>query len=206
MEKFTTLSGTAAALMQPNIDTDALLPSRYLTKSTETGKTGFGPHLFADWRYDDDGKPKADFVLNTAPFDHAKIMVVGDNFGCGSSREHAVWALVGFGIRCVISPGFGEIFFNNSFENGFLPLVLDAELCADLGRQILAADNPKMRVDLEACTVTAPGGSIHTFEVDAARREALLEGLDAVGITLRREEEITTFQAKDKAERPWIYL
>jgi 3-isopropylmalate/(R)-2-methylmalate dehydratase small subunit len=207
MERFTTLTGTAAAMFQPNIDTDALLPSRYLTQSTETGKSGFGPRLFADWRYEKDGAPKPDFALNKPEFANAVILITGDNFGCGSSRENAVWALVGFGIRCVIAPGFGEIFFNNCFENGLLPIVLDAEIVEGLATQLeMGAHGRTVTVDLRGRTITAPDGTQIAFTVDDARRAALLDGLDAVGITLQRESEITDFQTRDKEARPWIYL
>ncbi|MCH8184110.1 MAG: 3-isopropylmalate dehydratase small subunit [Proteobacteria bacterium] len=205
MEKFTRLTGVAAPLMQPNIDTDAIVPSRFLTRTTKTGKSGFGEVLFADWRFDAGGSPKPDFVLNRPEYAAAKILLAAENFGCGSSREHAVWALLGFGIRCVIAPGFGEIFFNSSFINGLLPVVLDKEKVLALA-DAASANGGDMTVDLETQKVTGPDGTVHAFEIDAARREALLEGLDAIAVTLKREDEIAAFQDADRQNRPWIYL
>ena len=205
MEKFTKLTGVAAPLMQPNIDTDAIVPSRFLTRTTKTGKSGFGEILFSDWRYDADGTPKPDFVLNRPEYAAAKILLAAENFGCGSSREHAVWALLGFGIRCVIAPGFGEIFFNSSFVNGLLPVVLDKEKVVALA-EAASANGGAMSVDLEAQQVTGPDGTVYAFEIDAARREALLEGLDAIAVTLKRDDEIAAFQNADRQNRPWIYL
>jgi 3-isopropylmalate/(R)-2-methylmalate dehydratase small subunit len=205
MEKFTKVSGTAISLMRANIDTDAILPSRYLTRTTVTGKSGFGPYLFADWRYEPDGKDKADFVLNRPENRDAKILLAADNFGCGSSREHAVWALVGYGIRCVIAPSFGEIFYTNSFNNGLLPLQLPLAQIESLAAQ-LEKGNRQMTVDLQAQTLTAPDGSVTKLTVDPARRDALLNGLDAIGLTMQTWDQISAWQAKDKARRPWSYL
>ena len=205
MEKFTKVSGTAISLMRANIDTDAILPSRYLTRTTVTGKSGFGPYLFADWRYESDGKDKADFVLNRPENRDAKILLAADNFGCGSSREHAVWALVGYGIRCVIAPSFGEIFYTNSFNNGLLPLQLPLAQIESLAAQ-LEKGNRQMTVDLQAQTLTAPDGSVTKLTVDPARRDALLNGLDAIGLTMQTWDQISAWQAKDKARRPWSYL
>ena len=205
MEKFTKVSGTAISLMRANIDTDAILPSRYLTRTTVTGKSGFGPYLFADWRYESDGKDKADFVLNRPENRDAKILLAADNFGCGSSREHAVWALVGYGIRCVIAPSFGEIFYTNSFNNGLLPLQLPLAQIESLAAQ-LEKGNRQMTVDLQAQTLTAPDGSVIKLTVDPARLDALLNGLDAIGLTMQTWDQISAWQAKDKARRPWSYL
>ena len=205
MEKFTKLTGLAAPLMQPNIDTDAIVPSRFLTRTTKTGKSGFGEVLFSDWRFEADGSPKPDFVLNRPEYAGANILLAAENFGCGSSREHAVWALLGFGIRCVIAPGFGEIFYNSSFVNGLLPVVLDKEKVVALADAV-GAGSGAMSVDLVAQEVMGPDGTVHAFEIDAARREALLEGLDAIAVTLKREAEITAFQVADRQSRPWIYL
>jgi 3-isopropylmalate/(R)-2-methylmalate dehydratase small subunit len=205
MEKFTKVSGTAISLLRANIDTDAILPSRYLTRTTVTGKSGFGPYLFADWRYESDGKDKADFVLNRPENRDAKILLAADNFGCGSSREHAVWALVGYGIRCVIAPSFGEIFYTNSFNNGLLPLQLPLAQIESLAAQ-LEKGNRQMTVDLQAQTLTAPDGAVIKLTVDPARRDALLNGLDAIGLTMQTWDQISAWQAKDKARRPWSYL
>ena len=205
MEKFTKLTGVAAPLMRANIDTDALVPSRFLTQTTKTGKSGFGKVLFADWRFEEDGEPKPGFVLNKPEFSEAKILLAAENFGCGSSREHAVWALLGFGIRCVIAPGFGEIFYNSSFVNGLLPVVLEKAEVQGLA-DALSGDHLTLSVDLEAQEITGADGSAHAFEIGAARRQALLEGLDAIGVTLKREDEIAAFQKADRERRPWIYL
>jgi len=205
MEKLTTVSGITIALLRANIDTDAILPSRYLTRTTVTGKTGFGPYLFADWRYDPAGADKPDFVLNRPENRGAKILLAADNFGCGSSREHAVWALVGYGIRCVIAPTFGEIFYNNSFNNGLLPLPLPLAQIETLAAQ-LDAGQRQMTVDLEKQTLTAPDGTMTKLTVDPARRDALLNGLDSIGITLQGWDHIAAWQAKDRAKRPWSYL
>lgn len=205
MDKFTKLTGVAAPLMQPNIDTDAILPSRFLTLTTKSGKTGFGGVLFSDWRFEADGTPKPDFVLNRPEYAEAKILLAAENFGCGSSREQAVWALIGFGIRCVIAPGFGEIFYNSSFLNGLLPVILDKENVVALADAVSASDGT-MTVDLEAQSVTGADGTAYPFQVDASRRQALLEGLDAISVTLKREAEIAAFQDADRQSRPWIYL
>ena len=205
MDKFTKLTGLAAPLMQPNIDTDAILPSRFLTRTNQYGKSGFGEVLFSDWRFAADGKPKPDFVLNRPEYAGANILLAAENFGCGSSREHAVWALLGFGIRCVIAPGFGEIFYNSSFVNGLLPVVLAKEKVVALADAVDVGGGA-MSVDLEAQEVTGPDGKVYSFEIDASRREALLEGLDPIAVTLKREAEITAFQDADRQSRPWIYL
>ncbi len=204
-EKFTTLTGVAAPLLRANIDTDALCPSRFLTRINETGKDGFGGFLFGDWRYEKDEKtPRGDFVLNQPQYQGAKFLLARDNFGCGSSREHAVWALKGYGIRCVIAPSFGEIFFNNCFKNLVLPLVLPEAQVEAIAAQL--DDGGEVTVDLEAQTVTAPDGAAFAFEIDPARKEKLLKGLDDIGITMERWDEIKTWQDADRAKRPWNYL
>jgi len=204
-EKFTTLTGVAAPLLRANIDTDALCPSRFLTRINETGKDGFGGFLFGDWRYEKDEKtPKPDFVLNQPQYKDAKILLARDNFGCGSSREHAVWGLKGYGIRCVIAPSFGEIFYNNCFKNLVLPLVLAEDKVEAIAAQL--DDGGEVTVDLEAQTVTAPDGTSYAFDIDPARKEKLLKGLDDIGITLERWDEIKAWQDADRAKRPWNYL
>lgn len=205
-DKFTTLKGTAAPLMRANIDTDAILPSRFLTRINETGKDGFGGFLFGDWRFEKDEKtPKPDFVLNQANYKDAKIMLARDNFGCGSSREHAVWALKGYGIRCVVAPSFGEIFFNNCFKNMVLPVVLDQDAVEAIAAQVEAGQRT-VSVDLETQTVTAPDGTAYHFDIDAARKNALLKGLDAIGVTLQGWDQIKAWQDADRVKRPWNYL
>jgi 3-isopropylmalate/(R)-2-methylmalate dehydratase small subunit len=205
-DKFTTLEGTAAPLLRANIDTDAILPSRFLTRINETGKDGFGGFLFGDWRFEKDEKtPKPDFVLNQPIYKDAKIMLARDNFGCGSSREHAVWALKGYGIRCVIAPSFGEIFFNNCFKNMVLPVVLAEDAVEAIAVQVEAGQRT-VSVDLEAQTVAAPDGTAYHFDIDAARKNALLKGLDAIGVTLQGWDRIKAWQDADRVKRPWNYL
>ena len=205
-DKFTTLEGTAAPLLRANIDTDAILPSRFLTRINETGKDGFGGFLFGDWRFEKDEKtPKPDFVLNQPIYKDAKIMLARDNFGCGSSREHAVWALKGYCIRCVIAPSFGEIFFNNCFKNMVLPVVLAEDAVEAIAVQVEAGQRT-VSVDLEAQTVAAPDGTAYHFDIDAARKNALLKGLDAIGVTLQGWDRIKAWQDADRVKRPWNYL
>jgi 3-isopropylmalate/(R)-2-methylmalate dehydratase small subunit len=205
-DKFTTLEGTAAPLLRANIDTDAILPSRFLTRINETGKDGFGGFLFGDWRFEKDEKtPKPDFVLNQPIYKDAKIMLARDNFGCGSSREHAVWALKGYGIRCVIAPSFGEIFFNNCFKNMVLPVVLAEDAVEAIAVQVEAGQRT-VSVDLEAQTVASPDGTAYHFDIDAARKNALLKGLDAIGVTLQGWDRIKAWQDADRVKRPWNYL
>ena len=207
MDNFEVLTGVAAPLLRANIDTDAILPSRYLTRSSSQGKDGFGKFLFSDWRFDEAGRPLPDFVLNRPHYAGAKILVTGENFGCGSSREHAPWALKGFGIRSVIAPSFGEIFYNNCFKNFVLPVVLDAATVARIGAQLEAGTGQRtMTVDLRQKTVTAPDGQVLPFMVDDQRRHTLLKGLDPIGETLLLWDEITAWRGKDQSKRPWAYL
>ncbi len=206
MEKFTTLCATAAPMMSPNIDTDAIIP----VEQMKNLDPDFGKCLFFAQRYRKDGSDNPEFVLNLPAYRTARILVAGDNFGCGSSREHAVWALVGFGIRCVIAPSFGDIFFDNSLKNGLLPVRQPAAAVDALAASIVAAADPEDRqltVSLEDCTIRGPrsGSVVLRFDIDPASRKALLEGLDAIGLTLQHEAEIAEFQARDAAERPWIY-
>ncbi|MEN3160537.1 3-isopropylmalate dehydratase small subunit [Tistrella mobilis] len=202
MDKFTTLTGIAASFPRVNIDTDLIIPKQYLTTIK---RTGLGVGLFSDVRYDRDGNETGDFVLNKAPWREAKILLAGDNFGCGSSREHAPWALLDFGIRCIIAPSFADIFYNNCFKNGILPVKLDEALVQSL---MPLAENPEtavMTVDLAAQEIRAQGREPIRFEIDGFRRHCLLEGLDDIGITLTSEDRITAFEAKQKAAQPWLY-
>ncbi|WP_372002755.1 3-isopropylmalate dehydratase small subunit [Tistrella mobilis] len=202
MDKFTTLTGIAASFPRVNIDTDLIIPKQYLTTIK---RTGLGVGLFSDVRYDRDGNETSDFVLNKAPWREAKILLAGDNFGCGSSREHAPWALLDFGIRCIIAPSFADIFYNNCFKNGILPVKLDEALVQSL---MPLAENPEtavMTVDLAAQEIRAQGREPIRFEIDGFRRHCLLEGLDDIGITLTSEDRITAFEAKQKAAQPWLY-
>ncbi|MGB0497034.1 MAG: 3-isopropylmalate dehydratase small subunit [Rubricella sp.] len=200
MEKFTTLTGVAAPMPLVNIDTDMIIPKQFL-KTIK--RTGLGVNLFDEMRYDREGNEIPDFVLNQPAYREAKILVAGDNFGCGSSREHAPWALADFGIRCVISTSFADIFFNNCFKNGILPIVLPQEdvdkLMDDAGR----GANAIVTVDLESQTITGPdGGTIH-FDVEPFRKHCLLNGLDDIGLTLQHSERIDAFEADYAARAPW---
>ena len=202
MDKFTTLTGVAAPLPLINIDTDMIIPKQYL-KTIK--RTGLGSALFAEMRFEEDGKTeKPDFVLNKDAYRNASIIVAGDNFGCGSSREHAPWALKDFGIRCVISTSFADIFYNNCFKNGILPVVVTEEQLAALLDDADRGSNATLTVDLEAQTISGPDGGSITFEIDPARKNALLEGLDDVGLTLEKAPKISTFEEELSASRPWV--
>lgn len=206
MEKFTLLEAIAAPLMRMNIDTDVIIPSREMKR---VSKEGLSDGLFANWRYSEPGSrtENPDFILNQEPYRQARILLSGNNFGCGSSREHAVWALAEWGIRCIITPGFGSIFYGNCVRNGILPVVLDEPVVEALVNQVEADPSGNvLKVDLTDCSVTAPDGTVHNFEIAPADREMLLEGLDAIAVTMRRDDEIRAFQARDRLKRPWIYL
>jgi 3-isopropylmalate/(R)-2-methylmalate dehydratase small subunit len=210
MQAFTVHKGIAAPLDRANVDTDAIIPKQYL-KSIK--RTGFGPNAFDDWRYLDPGEPDGDnsrrrpnpeFVLNRSPYDHATILLARENFGCGSSREHAVWALTDFGFRAVIAPSFADIFFNNSFKNGLLPVVLREEDVADLFRCVNAGPGLQIEVDLEAQEVRVPEGPAYRFEVDGNRRHRLLHGLDDIALTLQHADKIRAYEARRRQESPWL--
>lgn len=198
MQKFTTLTGIAAPLPLANIDTDMLIPKQFLRTIK---RTGLGINLFNDMRYDEAGKPKADFVLNREPYTHAQILVAGENFGCGSSREHAPWALMDFGIRCVIAPSYADIFFNNCFKNGILPVVLkQAEVDAIMKD---AEEGLDVTVDLPNQVVRS-GNKQYAFEVDAFRKQCMVNGLDDIGLTMEKAPSITTYEDRVNKERAWI--
>jgi 3-isopropylmalate/(R)-2-methylmalate dehydratase small subunit len=202
MEQFVRLKALAAPLMRPNIDTDVIIPSREITSPS---REGFGERAFAPWRYVGPGRtPNPDFVLNREPFNRAQILVTGENFGCGSSREMAVWAIRQFGFRCVIAPSFGAIFQANCYRNGVLPVVLPKAVVEELGR---AAESGMLEldVDLEACAVVAPDSRTFPFTVPPPERRMLLEGLDEIGLTLERRDEILAYQKRDREKRPWIW-
>ncbi len=201
MEKFTVLRGIAAPMPLANINTDAISPS----SAGQSISVDLGAMLFANWRYVSSGVENPDFVLNQARFRRSKIIVGGTNFGCGSSRERAVWALISFGIRCVVAPSFGEIFQENCFQNGLLPVTLPAVECAALGRALADAAEPAVTVDLERGFLGWPDGRISPFAISPERRTALLEGLDEIDVILRMEADIADFQNADRAARPWIY-
>jgi len=203
MEKFTVLDAVAAALPTPDIDTDMIIR---IERCVRTPRPEMGRWAFEMARYGADGGESPDFPLNRAPFRGAQILVAGENFGCGSSREMAVWAIAGMGFRSVIAPSFGEIFYGNCFQNGVLAIRLPAAAVDGLLAQLGAAAAPvRLRVDLPAQTVAAPDGALQRFEIDPLRKKALLEGLDAIGMTLARETEIAAWQAADRARRPWVW-
>lgn len=200
MDKFTTLSGIAAPMPLVNIDTDMIIPKQFL-KTIK--RSGLGVNLFDEMRFDDDGKEIADFVLNKPAYRSAQIIVAGDNFGCGSSREHAPWALLDFGIRCVISTSFADIFYNNCFKNGILPIVLPKNQVDALMEDAERGENARITVDLEAQTVSASDGTTFEFEVDAFKKHCLLNGLDDIGLTMEKAASIDAFEAKYQAQMPW---
>ncbi len=201
MDKFTTLTAIATPLNVDNIDTDKIIPARFL-KTIK--RTGLGKSAFADMRYNADGSEKPDFVLNQEPYRHSEILVAGDNFGCGSSREHAPWALKDFGIRCIIAPSFADIFFNNSFKNGLLPIALPEEICAKLREDAAMGGNARLTVDLARQVVIRPNGEEIPFNVDPFRKHCLLNGLDDIGLTLEHEAAIDSYEAKIPSWQPKI--
>ena len=193
MEKFTTFEGLVAPLFQTNIDTDQIIPKQFLTRIE---RTGYGAFLFNDWRFDVDGTPNLDFVLNDPRYTNASILVAGANFGCGSSREHAPWSLMDFGFRAVIAPSFGDIFFNNSLKNGLVPVRLDDATVETIVKRTKTLDNYSLTIDLENQTVTDHHGLATTFEIDDFRRHCLINGLDDIGLTLQHEQKITQFEQR----------
>lgn len=201
MEKFDILRGVAAPLAVENVNTDAIMPTAWIIGVG----SDWGRGLFGTWRRDREGRDLDGFVLNQARYRDARILVTGRNFGCGSSREEAVWGLVGYGIRCVVAPSFGDIFFDNAFKNGLLPVVLAAGQVEALQAMLAAAADPRITVDLLARVVVAPDGMQLAFAIDDGRRAALLEGMDEIGRTLGRVALIDAFQAADRLRRPWIH-
>jgi 3-isopropylmalate/(R)-2-methylmalate dehydratase small subunit len=201
MEKFTTLTAVAAPLNMINVDTDMIIPKDYL-KTIE--RTGLGKGLFAELRYKDDGSPNPDFVLNQPAYKNAKIIVAGDNFGCGSSREHAPWALLDYGIRSIISTEFGDIFYNNAFKNGILPIKVSKEDLDKLMDDAQRGANATLSIDLEAQEIHGPDGGVVHFEIDPFKKHCLLNGLDEVGLTLEKTDRISAFEKTAAAERPWV--
>lgn len=202
MEKFTTLTGVAAPLAMINVDTDMIIPKQYL-KTIK--RTGLGKHLFDEMRYDAEGRELPDFVLNRAAYRKARILVTGENFGCGSSREHAPWALLDFGIRCVIAPSFADIFYNNCFKNGILPITLPKDEVTKLLDDAERGANAAVTVDLEKQEITGPDGGRIGFEIDPFRKHCLLNGLDDIALTLRKAAAIDGFEARQRAARPWLW-
>jgi len=211
MQKFEKLTGITVPLDRANVDTDAIIPKQYL-KSIK--RTGFGPNLFDDWRYLDPGepgmdhskrRPNAEFVLNQPRYRGAQILLARDNFGCGSSREHAPWALVDYGIRAIIAPSYADIFYNNSIKNGLLPIVLERAAVDQLFRETEATPGYRLTVDLAAQAVATPSGTAFKFEIDAFRKHCLLNGLDDIGLTLQHVEDIKAYEVRRKKEAPWLF-
>jgi 3-isopropylmalate/(R)-2-methylmalate dehydratase small subunit len=201
MEKFDTLTGVAAPMPLINIDTDMIIPKQFL-KTIK--RSGLGKNLFDEMRFKDDGSEVEDFVLNKPAYREAKIIVAGDNFGCGSSREHAPWALLDFGIRCVIAPSFADIFYNNCFKNGILPIPLPKEDVEKLLEDADRGANATLTVDLERQTITGPDGGEISFEIDQFRKKCLMEGLDDIGLTMEKAGSIDTFEAQHQTAQPWV--
>ena len=211
MTPFARLDGLVVPLDRANVDTDAIIPKQFL-KSIK--RTGFGPNAFDEWRYLDHGEPgmdnstrplNPDFVLNQARYQGATVLLARENFGCGSSREHAPWALEDYGFRAIIAPSFADIFYNNCFKNGLLPIVLPAEVVEKLFRETYASEGYRLTVDLAGQAVTTPSGEGFAFEVDAERKHRLLNGLDDIGITLQYTDQIKAYEARRKHEAPWLF-
>ncbi len=203
MQKFIKLTAVAAPMPIINIDTDMIIPKQFL-KTIK--RTGLGKNLFDEMRYTPDGKEIHDFVLNKPAYRKAQIIVAGDNFGCGSSREHAPWALLDFGIKCVIAPSFADIFYNNCFKNGILPIALPQSEVDKLMDDANRGDNARITIDLENQEITGPDGGSIKFEIDQSNKKCLLEGLDDIGITLQKTSNIDSFENSDKQQRPWLYI
>ncbi len=211
MKPFSYLDGLVCPLDRANVDTDAIIPKQFL-KSIK--RSGFGPYLFDEWRYEDFGEPgmdctnrplRRDFVLNQKRFKGAQVLLARDNFGCGSSREHAPWAIEDYGFRVIIAPSFADIFFSNCYKNGILPIVASAEIVDQLFRECAATEGYHLRVDLETQTVRNPAGEWFQFDITPHRKHCLLNGLDEIGLTLQHADEIKAFEAKHKAAQPWLF-
>ncbi|MDX2506747.1 MAG: 3-isopropylmalate dehydratase small subunit [Gammaproteobacteria bacterium] len=212
MEKFTKITAITVPLDRANVDTDAIIPKQFL-KSIK--RTGFGPNLFDEWRYLDHGEPGMDnstrqinpeFILNKPRYANAKILLARDNFGCGSSREHAPWALQDFGIRVIIAPSFADIFYNNCFKNGLLPIILAETAVDELFKAVAANEGFQLTVDLQEQKITSDSGIEHSFELDQFRRHCLLEGLDEIGLTLDHADDIRNYEARQKEITPWLFI
>ena len=201
MDKFTTLTGVAAPLEIVNVDTDMIIPKQYL-KTIK--RTGLGTGLFAEMRFKEDGSENPDFILNKPAYRNAQILVAGDNFGCGSSREHAPWALLDFGIRCVISTSFADIFYNNCFQNGILPIKVSPEDLDKLMDDARRGANATLTIDLESQTIKGPDGGSISFDLDPFRKHCMLNGLDGVGLTMEKREAISAYETKTKVSHPWL--
>ncbi len=211
MKAFRQIDGLVCPLDRANVDTDAIIPKQFL-KSIK--RTGFGPYLFDEWRYTNHGEPgmdcstrplNKDFMLNQPRYRNAQIMLARDNFGCGSSREHAPWAIEDYGFQVIIAPSFADIFFGNCYKNGILPIVAASEMVDKLFKDCVATDGYRLKVDLEAQTVILPSGESFTFDITPHRKHCLLNGLDEIGLTLQHADEIRAFEAKHKATQPWLF-
>ena len=202
MQKFTKLTGVTAPMDAINVDTDQIIPKLHLRTIK---RTGLGKVLFDELRFNRDGTEKPGFILNQEPYRKAEILVAGDNFGCGSSREHAPWALLDFGIRCVISTSFADIFYNNCFKNGILPITVSADELGALMADASDRENPVLGVDLHTQEITRPNGANVRFAIDEFRRECLLDGLDDIGLTMQKVDRIGTFEARQREQQPWLY-
>jgi 3-isopropylmalate/(R)-2-methylmalate dehydratase small subunit len=202
LEPFTSHTGLVAPLNRVNVNTDEITPARFL-KTIK--RTGFADALFANWRFLPDGKPNPEFVLNFPRYQGASILLAGDNFGCGSSREHAPWSLREYGFRCLIAPSFADIFYNNCFNNGILPVTLDETTVEELFKDVEAAEGYQLTVDLAAQTITTPAGRVLRFDIDQFRKQALLQGLDNIGWTLSHSDEIAAYEARRRQEAPWLF-
>ncbi len=201
MDKFDKISGIAAPMPLINVDTDMIIPKQFL-KTIK--RSGLGVNLFDEMRYDDDGNEIPDFVLNKAQYREAEVLIAGDNFGCGSSREHAPWAIKDFGIRCVIAPSFADIFYNNCFKNGILPIALPQEQVDLLMQDAEKGANARMEIDLEAQQITTSDGEVVSFDVDPFKKHCLMQGLDDIGLTLEKAGSVKAFEDRVSAERPWV--
>ena len=202
MQKFTKLTGVAAPMDAINVDTDQIIPKLHLRTIK---RTGLGKVLFDELRFNPDGTEKPEFILNRTPYRNAEILVAGDNFGCGSSREHAPWALLDFGIRCIVSTSFADIFYNNCFKNGILPITVSAEELQALMADASDGENPVLTVDLHAREITRPNGATVRFDIDGFRRECLLDGIDDIGLTMQKVEMIDAFESAQRERQPWLY-
>ncbi|MCA3366127.1 MAG: 3-isopropylmalate dehydratase small subunit [Roseomonas sp.] len=202
MQAFTKLTGIAAPLPKANVDTDQIIPARFLKSIS---RLGFGKNLFANFRYKEDGSENPEFVLNQEPYRKAEVLIAFENFGCGSSREHAPWALLDFGIRCVIAPDFADIFHNNCFKNGVLPVRLPREICEKLMEDAKMGGNARISVDLERQVVVRPNGEEIPFQIDRLRRHLMLNGLDDIGQTMQHAPAIDSFESRQRAAQPWLY-
>ena len=202
MEKFTRLTGIAAPMDAINVDTDQIIPKLHLRTIK---RTGLGKVLFDELRFHPDGTEKPEFVLNRPPWREAEILVAGDNFGCGSSREHAPWALLDFGIRCIVSTSFADIFYNNCFKNGILPVTVPRDALNALMADASDRENPVLTFDLEAQEITRPNGAVLGFTIDEFRRDCLLNGLDDIGLTMQKVDRIDAFEARQREQQPWLY-